>query len=135
MKIACDEDPEDTQIAFWYARELMYHGDYTEALGQLPGLHHDGRRLGGREDAGVPAPGRDLRACSARSVMERRAIEDAIAIAPWRREPLLAMARYYSRHTKPAFIPDEAQYATPGAVDPPHHAPAGLPERREHLER
>lgn len=31
MKIAHDEDPGDSQTAFWYGRELMYANDFSEA--------------------------------------------------------------------------------------------------------
>jgi glycosyltransferase involved in cell wall biosynthesis len=96
MKIACDEDPEDTQIAFWYARELMYHRDYRKALGRF-------RLFVDMKDAWVIEKmqaylhmAEIYKTLSPHTVMERRAIQDAIDIAPWRREPLLAMARYYS---------------------------------------
>lgn len=101
MKLACDEDPEDTQIAFWYARELIYYGQYREALAAF-------QTFVGMETAWVVEK---MQAhlymsfiydkLSPGSVMEKREIERAIAIAPWRREPLLGMAHYYAKIREP----------------------------------
>lgn len=95
MKIAVDQDPTDNQVAFWYARELLYRSDIPMAIARL-------REFSGRKDAWIIER---MQAClhlaeiynqmgSSGDSLQLRVLKQAGELAPWRREPLLAMARF-----------------------------------------
>jgi hypothetical protein len=35
MKVGCEEDPNDSQMSFWYGRELMFAGQHDDAVQEL----------------------------------------------------------------------------------------------------
>ena len=95
LKLAVDEDPHDDRNAFYYARELYYHGRYEEATAEFQ-----------RHLALPTALWQPERAASYRYLGRTDAqnaekwFKEAVATSPGSREPYVDLAKYYYEHSR-----------------------------------
>lgn len=90
MAIATAESPNDSQLSFWYGRELMYAGQHEEAVAEL-------KRYLSLETSRWPVERSEamiyLSKLSDSSKLEY--LQRALICAPERRQVWLELARYY----------------------------------------
>ncbi len=98
MKIAVEENPEDDRMAHYYARELMFHSSYEEALVQFD------RHLALKSARWKPERAASLRfkaRCHwalGRLDLAREALLKAVEESPDTREPWVELAQDYRFH-------------------------------------
>ena len=90
MEIATAEDPADSQLSFWYGRELMYANQHTESVTEL-------ERYLSLETSRWPIERSEAMIYISRMSDSRKLeyLQRALICSPERRQVWLEMARYY----------------------------------------
>jgi len=90
LKMAAEEDPNDSQISFWYGRELMFSGQNTEAVAELT-------RYLDLETSRWPVERSEAMIYISRMSDSRKLefLQRALICAPERRQVWVELARYY----------------------------------------
>lgn len=102
LKLAIEEDPENDRMSHYYARELMYHGQYEESIKEFR-RHLSLPRSTWKEErcASVRYIARCYRSLGKNKESLKEAL-DAIKECDWTREPWLEIARSaYHAHDWP----------------------------------
>lgn len=90
LKLSVEESPDDDRNAYYYARELFFHGLYDQAIPEFK------RHLGLPRATWPPERAASMRYLSKMIPSERQKwLLDAIAQAPGRREALVELAQHY----------------------------------------
>jgi hypothetical protein len=90
LKMAVDEQPDDDRNAYYYARELFFHGLYDQAIVEFK------RHLSLPRATWAPERAASMRYLAKMIPAEREKwLLDAIAQAPGRREALVELAQHY----------------------------------------
>ena len=90
LKMAAEEDPTDSQISFWYGRELMYHNQHADAVAELT-------RYLDLETSRWPIERSEAMIYISRMSDSRKLeyLQRALICAPERRQVWVELARYY----------------------------------------
>jgi len=90
MAMATAEDPSDSQLSFWYGRELMYAGQHAEAVAEL-------ERYLALESSRWPVERSEAMIYISRMSDSRKLeyLQRALICAPERRQVWVELARYY----------------------------------------
>ena len=90
MEMATAEDPIDSQLSFWYGRELMYANQHDDAVAEL-------NRYLDLETSRWPIERSEAMLYISRMVDDRKLeyIQRALICSPERRQVWLELARYY----------------------------------------
>jgi len=90
LKMAAEEDSDDSQISFWYGRELMYANQHTESVTEL-------ERYLSLETSRWPIERSEAMIYISRMSDSRKLeyLQRALICSPERRQVWLEMARYY----------------------------------------
>lgn len=95
LKLAVEEDPDDDRNAFYYARELFFHGYRDEAIAEFK------RHLSLRRATWRPERAASMRYLAKLEVDERESwLLRAIAEAPDRREAAIELADHYHQQQR-----------------------------------
>ena len=90
LKMAVDEQPDDDRNAYYYARELFFHGLYDQAIVEFK------RHLSLPRATWAPERAASMRYLAKMVPAEREKwLLDAIAQAPGRREALVELTQHY----------------------------------------
>ena len=90
LKLSVEEDPLDDRNAYYYARELFYHGRYEEAAAEFK------RHLSLPKAVWPPERAASLRyLAKCESEQAEAYLKQAIETSPGRREPLVELAQHY----------------------------------------
>jgi hypothetical protein len=96
MALGTREDPGDTQLAFWYARELMYAGRDDDATCEFERFI-DLPQAWVVEVAQANIYLAEIAERHQHYATAELHLSQATTLAPWRREPMIAVARFHTR--------------------------------------
>jgi tetratricopeptide (TPR) repeat protein len=101
MRIGYRENPNDGQQAFWFARELFYNNFNDEAIKVFQQFVDMPEAWGPEKSASYEFLAQIMKRMDANSEAIESLYKKAIEVAPYRRDPYVAIAKFYVLEGRP----------------------------------